>query len=408
MIARIKRAISRRWRDYPVPPVNRLVVKKAKWRHDSDSPVIFMIDDLTNAWVQEKGKELDGPDFDWGGKHNNANGVMSFLHGNLYGRFPRIRAVYFTVIGAMHSFNTESAFQSARAIDANPASIEFFRSIKESAHGEIAYHGLHHGVPSERSEDYVQEWASFSSVEEGLEVIKTGQEIYKRVFGKMPKGGKYGGYKNNRHSEKTLEESGFMWWCRDWTPRDTAGNVPDAYYEVNFFGNDRKMVSIPSTVHGGKWTRKQIDRLLAHKQVISVQEHISPRRPDGRVQTPNVYDDISELQKLFAYLERHNVWYATGSEVAEYFIGYKQSLVYDEQKDGFCIEYNGSVKEPRITVVLSAGCLCSRNQPHIEIVLPDGRVLPGEHVADAGPAFTFRVDLPVQNGHYSVKPVSRL
>jgi hypothetical protein len=42
----------------------------------------------------------------------------------------------------------------------------------------------------------------------------------------------------------------------------------------------------------------QLDALLATRAVITVQEHVTSSRPDGDVQTPNVYDDARTLRRI--------------------------------------------------------------------------------------------------------------
>lgn len=380
----------------------RLVIHKAKWRHNAASPVVLMIDDLTNAWVGGHDAPAS-PREDWGGRYFAAGSAVSFLNANLLQLFPKAAVTYFTVAGSMNSFNTESAFTFAAALDHDHASVDFFRSIEFSARGEIAYHGLHHGVPRQNSKDYIQEWQSFSSLDEAASFIDEGKQIFYRVFGHMPYGGKYGGYKSNELSEISIEEGGFIYWCRDWTPRDTTGSIHDDFYELEYFGARRRVVSIPSTVHGKHWTNRQLDLLLERRQIISIQEHIAPQRPDGRVQTPNIYNDIRELAKCYAYLESKPVWHATCREIAEYFIGYAESLFFDLQRETFRVEYRGALAEPIITVIVSAQCLCSADKPFIDVFLPDGRQLSGRHIIALDKQFQFQVDLPLLSGQYTVK-----
>jgi hypothetical protein len=69
-----------------------------------------------------------------------------------------------------------------------------------------------------------------------------------------------------------------------------------------------------------KWMLRRIDFLLKHRLVISVQEHMSPSREDGRRQQPNIVDDKESLRNIFQYLRNKNVWYCTGTEFAEWSI----------------------------------------------------------------------------------------
>lgn len=58
--------------------------------------------------------------------------------------------------------------------------------------------------------------------------------------------------------------------------------------------------------------------MLKNKLVISIQEHISYSRDDGRRQTPNIFDDEKSLKCIFNHLKNKNVWYCTGNELAKY------------------------------------------------------------------------------------------
>src|SRR5205085_234105 len=113
------------------------------------------------------------------------------------------------------------------------------------------------------------------SVAAAVTQTRQGLEIFSRATGTTPLGGKYGGWDYNRFAEDAINECGFVWWCRDWTPRNISGRVPDSYYEPQFFGPNL-VVALPSTVHGQFWDRRQIDLLLARGQVIAVAEHIAP------------------------------------------------------------------------------------------------------------------------------------
>lgn len=384
---------------------DRLLLKKLQWFHGADSPVLFMIDDLTNAWCLEDAGEPGRPAYDWGGKHQNKISIIQFLHEKLFTDFPKIKTTYFTVVGEMFSFNRKSHFGGAFPITHDQAALDFFRSLQTSENSEIAYHGVHHGIPQERSEDYIQEWKSFQNLEQALNTIDAGKTIYREAFGHNPMGGKYCGYQKNAFSDESIAKSGFTWWCRDWTPCDVSGKSPDYLYDLEFFGAKDKVVSIPSTIHGKNWTRSQVETLLSRNQVISIQEHISPMRPDGRVQTPNIVDDINDLRELFNYLRNKNVWFTTCSELAHYFIGYTHSLFYNFKKSSFQVEYTGTLDEPVITIILSAEALCDLRNPYIRLILPGGQTLSGRNISSTRRPYEFMVDLPLRSGKYALHAV---
>jgi hypothetical protein len=252
-----------------------------------------------------------------------------------------------------------------------------------------------------RSGDFVQEWQGFPSPEAAIAQTHRGIDIFRRTIGRAPTGGKYGGWAYNGFAEQVVNDCGFLWWCRDWTPRDVTGRVPDAYYEPQLFGRNL-VVSLPSTVHGFFWDRRQIDVLLARRQVISIAEHIAPVRPDGLVQTPNIFDDMGELRRLYSYLRGKDVWHATGSEIAAYVIARERSLIYDVTKTGFSIRYDGPVDRPQLTLRLDCAALGADPSSAFEIVQPDGAVA-GSVPASRRSGRRDLVTVTLMTGRYEVR-----
>ncbi len=184
-------------------------------------------------------------------------------------------------------------------------------------------------------------------------------------------------------------------------PRDITGRIADAYYEPHFFG-ENMVVALPSTLHGFYWDKKQVDRLIEKGQIISIEEHIAPVRPDGMIQTPNIIDDINEIRSLYAYLRGKNVWHATGTEIAGYFISYSQSVIYDIKKNSFRIKYDGRIEKPVLTLIVDALDICTSQKPCIDIILPDGNKLERKCFKYDKRNYRHIVNIPVLNGEYIV------
>ncbi len=385
---------------------NRLIIEKAKWYNNADSPVMFMIDDFANAWHSKNGNNSWDQGGDWGGGLSKRGSVFSFLMENLLDDFPEVKVTFFVVAGKISHYTNGHPFSFAEPLDFSEESRAFFRKVSDDDRFEIAYHGYNHGTPGQRTEDFIQEWRGFHSVEEACYQTEKGMEIFKDVFGRYPSGGKYGGWDYNHFADESVDRSFFLWWCRDWTPRDRKDRVHDGYYEPQFFGRNW-VVALPSTIHGFFWSKGQIDKLIEKKQIISVEEHIAPIRPDGRIQTPNIIDDHHELRSLFSYLRGKNVWYAMGTEIAKYFIGYSQSIIYDARGDSFKIKYHGKVDNPILTLIIDCTAICSPEKPLIEVVPPDGIPLPGNQIIP-GKNYRHMVNLPVTNGKYSISPVEKV
>jgi len=380
----------------------RLIIEKCRWLNNADSPVILMIDDLANAWHSQTGNNTWDAGGDWGGGLSRKGSVYAFLHEHLLSDYPEVKITFFAVAGKISQYTHDKPFSFAEPLNFNKESKKFFRELNENNRFEIAYHGYNHGTPGRTSKDFVQEWKGFQSLEEACKQIEKGKEIFKDVFGRYPLGGKYGGWEHNEFADDSIDRSGFIWWCRDWMPRNIRDQISEAYYEPQFFG-ENFVVALPSTVHGFFWNKKQVDKLIAKRQIIAIEEHISPIRPDGQIQTPNIIDDIQELTGLFAYLRNKRVWYATASEVAEYFVARSRSLIFDIMERSFKVRYDGKISHPELTLDLDCSGICSDQAPYINMMLPDGRpIKPDQYWYDTN-RFRHIVTVPLQNGEYQVK-----
>lgn len=391
---------------YEKPATNRLGIYKTKWFNDHDSPVMLMIDDFSNAWNSQNGSGRADFGGDWGGMLKAEGSSFMFLRKNLLDRYPEVKTAFFAVLGRIGPFIETTPFTFSESFDHMAKSKTFLKEIQFNYNFEIAYHGYQHGIPGKKKKDFVQEWESFTTVEGAIQENNKGRDLYKSMLGKYPEGGKYGGWRYNDKADKSISSSGFLWWCRDWMPRDTDNSILDAYYEPQYFG-DTFVVAIPSTVHGHNWRKKQVDTLLKKRQIISIEEHIGKIKPGCQDQTPNIFDDVKELNQLFAYLRKKNVWYATGTEVADYFVGYTNSIIYDVKKDSFKIEYDGRASNPIITLLVDCSCLCSDEKPFVEVTLPNEITLARQQYEYNRKGSVHKVHIPVQTGEYNLRPLSQ-
>jgi len=382
--------------------LQRLGIEKAKWLGGAQSPVMLMIDDFSNAWHSEKGQPIWDRGGDWGGGLNRSGSAFSLLAENLLNDFPEVRVTFFTVAGKISHYVYGLPFTYAESLTHNEETKAFFRSIHDDKRFEIAYHGYDHGRPGTSTEEFTQEWNGFRSVEEACDQIKKGKDIFREVFCTYPLGGKYGGWEYNEFADESIDRSEFLWWCRDWTPRETGQGAKSTRYEPQFFGRNC-VIALPSTIHGFYWSKKQIETLLSKEQIISIEEHIAPIRPDGRIQRPNILDDFRELRRLFAYLRKKNVWHATGTEIATYFMAYSQSVICNVTPNRFSIRYSGKIEKPILTLRLDCSGMCSPNNPHIRVFLPNGACVPHSDFKYDTLGYLHLVNLPVLEGDYLVE-----
>jgi hypothetical protein len=403
----VQRRLRRLWREvkksHDIGAPRRLVVEKARWLNDARSPVMLMIDDLTNAWHNRSRGDRWQPGGDWGGGLDSPGSALHCLEEGLLRHHPEAKVTFFTVAGPISAYTHHQPFSSVAPLDATDASRRFFSALAADPRFELAYHGYDHGTPGDRTETFLQEWRGFPSRGAAVAQTKRGLDIFSRAIGSRPRGGKYGGWDYNEFAEGAVDDCGFLWWCRDWMPRDITGRVPDGYYEPEFFGRNL-VVALPSTVHGQSWDPRQVDRLLARRQVISIEEHIAPIRPDGLVQTPNIVDDMEDLRRLYRYVRGKSVWHATGTDIASYVIARERTLIHDVGSDGFSITYDGRVERPLLTLRVDCSTVCSRTQPVIELRTPDSVPLPTGAFRFDRAHYRHLVTIPVVPGRYHVVP----
>jgi len=388
-------------------------IVKAKWFNDADSPVVLMIDDLNNLWfdLNENGRPELGED--WGYWRDLPNSSFTFLQENLLNKFPNIKVTFFTVVGEPVICEYKYGKVHQGKMDQNSEMAQFFRSIHRSPNFEIAYHGLTHGVI--KDEKYVHEWYSFSSVKEALRNIEEGQKICQQVFGERLRGGKYPGYASNIYSDKSIDKAGFLWWCRDWTYGEYLARRNDySTLEMKTFG-ENAVVDFPSTVNPSilsgnpvirmaklvfreffwQFLKAYLERLLRNKEVISIQEHMGAIKANGIRQSPNIIDDMPVLRHIFSFLSERKVWYATCSQITNYFVASTATKVEAVEEGGFRLKYEGKVENPWLTLLIDA-------REDVEVISDSGKNYPS--VAHHYKKNWRLTNIKVEDGYYQVRP----
>ncbi len=384
-----------------------------KWYNDAVVPVLFFIDDLANVWVDTNGNGKIDLGEDWGYGKDGENSSFRFLNEAILKDFPKVKTTFFVPVGVRVGMIENPQIKSvSKMINCDEKTKAFFKNINDNPKYEIAYHGTTHGKVGKTRNDFKQEWELFKNLDEAIETINIGKEVYKEVFGYYPKGGKYCGYETNEFSDESIDKTGFIWWCRfynkgliDDKDCDIGGSDlnPLTNLDIKAFGN-RGVVDIPSTLNGGlltgvfnanKKTLKgmakfilkkylikkkisEIDFLLKNSLVISIQEHISPARDDGRIQTPNILNDRESLKYIFNYLKDKNVWYCTGTELAEYCLTRNEISIKPINENEFEI-LNAKKLEGKIISIRTA-------EKYNELKTPKGKIIYKENRC-----FTFNI-----------------
>ena len=318
------------------------------------SPVLFFIDDLRNKWIDLNSDGIIQTEEDHGHAGLSAQSSFSFLKNRILVHNPNIRVTFFVPVSAVPPIITDSPIKShSYPINHDERSIQFFRTIGKDPRYEFAYHGTTHGSPGKTTHEFVHEWLTYNNIDEANKRIAFGKKIFDEAFGFLPTGGKYCGYRSNDISDQSIDESGFVWWCRYDNRTAVKGHADPYYsgaddnpltaYNLKFFGK-KCVVDIPTTVYSNllnplfktppgikgwikrilrqflikRMLEREIGFLIKKKLIVSIQTHMSPSREDGKRQSLNIIDDAESLKAIFKYLKRRQVWYCTGRELAEW------------------------------------------------------------------------------------------
>ncbi|MCM1990508.1 hypothetical protein [Oceanirhabdus seepicola] len=353
-------------------------IEKCKWKNNADSPVLLMIDDFANTWIDENNNEKLALGEDWGHFGREKNSMWDVLEKNIFNIFPEVSTTLFTVVGEREPIlkNNNKKIYSKSILE-DEKFVRFLNDINKKKNVEIAYHGLTHGVAGETRFDFKEEWETFGSLNQAIETIEKGKEMLYKAIGEYPKGGKYCGYKFNQYSDESISKTGFLWWCRHWDAALEENITNKNFnYELETFHD---VIDIPSTIDGSFYSlknhkkiftkkyaksilekikkRKSIEFLLdervSNKQIISIQEHSSPLRADNRIQYPNIISDLENLQYIFAYLKKYNLWYATGTEIAEYYYIYCKTHIKLKNENTFIINTEEDLEGRELTIKIN-------------------------------------------------------
>ena len=350
-------------------------IKIAKWKDNAQSPVVFMIDDIANV-LMKKSTSVDleiGED--WGYATRDKNSMWHFLSKNLLDKFPEIKTTFFLVTDVRASMRLNEAYTYTEAINKDEKFIEFLKYLDNNPNIELSYHGTSHGKAGLKYDDFLQEWETFSSLTEAVEETNRGRELFKKVLGYYPTGGKYCGYMSGEFGDESIAKTGFKWWSYnyDYLKWDKNDKNTSYTFDLEF---KQGVVNIPTTVDAStlslkitnKWFKRKylkslylyfvkdksieshLESLYDNQEVISIYEHASPYRTDKVIQYPNIVSDIDNLNYLFSILSKKDVWYATCDELATYYIA-RENIQIEVRNDSFKLSCN-TLPVGELTLVL--------------------------------------------------------
>lgn len=325
-----------------------MLVRKCKWDYGKKTPVMLMIDDFANKYIT--GADGEG---DWGAGCKIRGSFYDRLKKNILDPFPEVKVTLFLVVGKRTPIIAGRNDSYAYRIDEGDKFSTFLGELSENDKFEIAYHGYNHGEI--RDGNFVQEWRCFETLDEAVNKINISRQMYESATQKAFRGGKYCGYLYNDFSDESIVRTGFDWWCRNYQSNFfKTEKEPD--FSLSVFGK-REVIDLPTTIDGNFYSlnnkkiwkhprelikalrnklkyrltlENELQYLIENQYIISIQEHSSPAREDGKIQYPNIVTDMDNLQYIFSYLHNYDCWYATGTEIANYYRAYKGTEIYTD------------------------------------------------------------------------------
>jgi hypothetical protein len=197
-------------------------------------------------------------------------------------------------------------------------------------------------------------------VQEGVSVTQQGVQCFQEYSNISVVGGKFCGYKTIENSLEIINQCQFNYWCCE-------VNFSKKEKGCYFFGHNH-VLSFPTNFSGNSFVRlsyktgdkkrdnkkkffkylqpfynlfayQQLNHLYKHQHIISIQEHISPATTSGNIQSANIVSDIQSLNKLYTYLKKKSIWYATCEEISNY-VYIRENTSIEEKDSCLTLTFN--------------------------------------------------------------------
>jgi len=283
----------------------RIMVKISKWLDGYQAPAVLMIDDLSDGYIdiyQESYKN------DWGYLCDAEGSAYAFLKRQLLSLYPDIKITFFVPYARHNVINETRDNYKKFAVGEREAFTAFLKRLLEEGH-EIAHHGSNHGRyidpdTIDTANNFIHEWQLFESVEEGVAVTMEGKKVFREIVGTEVTGGKYCGYLQRSNSQDIIFNGNAFVRLKYKTGRKKRDNL-------------KRFTRFLQPLYNMTQYHK-LEQLYKLGNIISIQEHISPATSSGNIQASNIVSDMESLQKIFAYLSKKSIWYATCGEIARY------------------------------------------------------------------------------------------
>ena len=334
----------------------------ALWYNNYQAPSVLMIDDLSDAYIEVHNQEYMN---DWGYLRDADSSAYSFLKTQLLNKYKKIKITFFIPYERHAVINENTPYPYKKyALGERDIFSNFLKTLVKEGH-ELAHHGSNHGRYIDpknlsTSKNFKHEWESFETIEEGIKVTQKGIKLFNKHINTNITGGKFCGYQQRENSLEIINSCNFLYWC-------DKVNFINKDYACKFFGSNNLLL-FPTNFSGNSFVRlsyktgdssrdnkkkilkylqpiynifqyKQLNHLYKNREIISIQEHISPSTTSGSIQSANIISDIKSLNKIYKYLSKKSIWYATCAEIANYFF-IQQNTTIKIEKNQIIIDFN--------------------------------------------------------------------
>ena len=324
-----------------------------KYHNNHQTAATLMIDDLAPVAITLDGKLSPNNDHGYGMKAKNS--LYSYFEKHFLEEFPEARGTFFILIN-QHTNHTDG--NGGHKILSSGFSDDYVGFIKSTnTHFDLAYHGTNHGkIENGR---FHQEFSYLDKSD--ISRLSKALETFKDQTGISFDGGKYPGYISNEHSKEIIEKLGMKWWAHSRSMKNKR--TPEN--EFSYFGNEDHVLNFPTNFSGEvfktflkpkeqsfasfraayllfrKFNRERhLQYLYENGLVISIQEHFTTWRADGKYQRPNVFDDLMSLKQIYSTLRGADIWHAGCNEIARY-IENRDYCKVKQSGQQLSVSYNG-------------------------------------------------------------------
>ena len=333
-----------------------------RYHNNHQTAVTLMIDDLAPTAITRDGRLLPYRDHGYGMHHKD--GLYHYFEKHLLEPFPELRGTFFILID---QHTNHASHSGGYKILSDGFSDDYVRFLKSTApQFDLAYHGTNHG--KNESGKFHQEF-SYLTLKD-IPRLKTALVLFEEKTGIKFNGGKYPGYVSNEYSQKILEEIGMKWWACSHGMKNKRTSANDFHY----FGDAQKVLNFPTTFSGEafktflkpkmesfpklrtayQFYRKfklenHLQYLYENQYVISIQEHFTTLRADGKFQRPNVFDDLMSIRQTYSILRGADIWHASCNEIARY-IENRDFGKLEQNENRITLSYNGRYSDFSISL----------------------------------------------------------